>query len=388
MTFYPKPRLSAVVLAAGFSSRMGSLKALLPLGPHSAIERVINLFHQNNVQDVVVVTGYSGEKLSHHLKTAGVRTVHNPDYESGMFSSVQTGVRGIAKGSDGFFLQPVDIPLVRPYTIDLLRQVSACNPGRLVHPRFAGKRGHPPLIPAAVIPEILSWGGDGGLRGCLARHDACALSVDTPDRFILADMDTPDDYRRLLAENSRWDIPDAAECELMLRTLFPVSPEVLHHSRRVAEVAHGLGTAVHLAGHELDLALIWAAAMLHDIAKGHRRHATVGGAWLAQLGLCRIAAVVSAHTDPEPIEAGSLTEKQIVYLADKLVRQDKRVTLEERFEAALSRYGRDPAACENIIRRRQAARQAVHWIEQATGRSLEEILGHAASARYPAGGGK
>ena len=374
MTHPASDTLSAVILCAGFSSRMGRLKALLPLGRRSAIERAIDLFRGNGIADIIVVTGFQAERLSAELNHGKVREARNPDFGNGMFSSVQAGVRCLSPDSQGFFLLPVDIPLVRPYTIRLLQQVFRDHPDKIIHPGFEGRRGHPPLIPAALVPAILAWPGTQGLRGCLAASGKTVVDVDVPDRFVLADMDTPEHYQRLLAAVRQWDIPTPEECERLLQTLFPVSRDVLLHSRKVAAAAVAMGAALQKAGVALDLEMIHAAAMLHDIAKGRRGHAEVGARWLDGIGLARLAGIVAAHTDPGPLPARGVTEKELVYLADKLVCRDRLVGLDQRFGNALERFGGEEPARGNILRRYETARRIAGIVEKTAGRDLHDLL--------------
>lgn len=363
---------SAIIPAAGFSSRMGRLKALLPLGDRAMIEHAVALFRNNGV-DVIVVTGHRSEELSAFLKPAGVRVAFNPDFSSGMFSSVQTGVRKLSSNSDGFFVLPVDIPLVRSWTIHRLLQAFAHDPRCIIHPCFNGRRGHPPLIPAALAPAVLDWPGTDGLHGCLGRYDALSVNVEVPDRHIHLDSDTPVDYEHLVAACRRQDIPTAAECDHLLRNHFNVSQDIMDHSRRVAEVVGMLAAALIEDGENPDLDMLHAAAMLHDVAKGHPHHARLGAQWLSEMGFGRIGAIVAAHTDPEPVSGHRLTEKELVFLADKLVHKDQLISLEQRFDTALERHGHIPEAHRNINKRRKTARKIASRIEQITGKKIDHL---------------
>jgi molybdenum cofactor cytidylyltransferase len=366
-------RTSAIILAAGFSSRMGRFKALLPLGDRAMIEHAVALFRTNGV-DVIVVTGYRGEELSAFLKPAGVRVAFNPDFARGMFSSVQTGARNLGSDSQGFFVLPVDIPLVRSWTIHRLLQAFAHDPRCIIHPCFNGRRGHPPLIPAALAPAVLDWLGTDGLHGCLDRYEALSVNVEVPDRHIHLDSDTPEDYEQLVAASRRQDIPTAAECDHLLSQRFAVSRDIVDHSRRVAEVVGVLAAALIEAGENPDLDMLHAAAMLHDVAKGHPHHAQLGAQWLGEMGFGRIGSIVAAHTDPEPVSGHRPTEKELVFLADKLVHKDQLISIEQRFDTALERHGHIPEAYRNIGNRREAARRIACRIEQITGKKIDDLL--------------
>ena len=132
------------------------------------------------------------------IKENDITIVYNPDYEKGMFSSIQAGVRQLRPEYDAFFILPVDIPLVKAATIRRLMEAARENPDKIIYPTYNDKRGHPPLLPASLIPVILGWQKNGGLKAVLKAHEKLALEVPVNDNFILEDIDTPEDYQRLL----------------------------------------------------------------------------------------------------------------------------------------------------------------------------------------------
>jgi len=190
-------RFAVIILAGGLSTRMKEFKPLLPLGDTTVLGYAINSF-QNTGVDVFVVVGYRRNDIANNTKHKNVTIVYNPDFEKGMFSSVQTGVRILKPGYQSFFLLPVDIPMVSPSTIKQLVIEGTKNPGKIIYPVFDGKRGHPPLIPANLIPVILSWKKDGGLKTALETQEKSALEIPVNDENILLDIDTPEDYKKLL----------------------------------------------------------------------------------------------------------------------------------------------------------------------------------------------
>ena len=193
------PYLSAIVLAAGLSSRMVKLKALLPLGATTAIEHCIQLFHDCGIEDVVVVTGHRAGEIEDIARASKARPVYNPDFGSGMYTSIQAGASQLGSMCSGFFLLPVDIPLVRRDTIKLLAEFFATSLPLITYPLYAGKRGHPPLISIELVSGIIDQHHpEGGLRSLLAtieaQHPTQVQNVTVTDANILFDMDTPDDY--------------------------------------------------------------------------------------------------------------------------------------------------------------------------------------------------
>jgi len=185
--------MAALILAAGRSSRMGTSKPLLPLGGETLLERVIGIAGGAGVEDILIVLGHEAELLLPVLAGKNVRVIVNPDYDRGMFSSLQTGVRNLPPQCRGFFVLPADMPRIRPSTLSRLHAAFQ-EPGVLVcRPRFRERRGHPPLLSAALIPAILAYDGVGGLRTLLTGFEKWSLNVDVDDPGILVDLDTPAD---------------------------------------------------------------------------------------------------------------------------------------------------------------------------------------------------
>ena len=204
--------IAALILAAGYSSRLGAWKPLQPLGPSTFIEEAVRRFRAAGVEDIRVVTGHRAEELVLVLEQLGVREIFNPDYHQGMFASVGAGVRSLEPGIAAFFLLPVDIPLVKPRTISGLLHAYRQGGVGIIYPRFQGRRGHPPLISTACVAD-LPPACEGGLRAFLSRYENEALDLEVLDEAVLLDCDTPEDYRRLLVYGSREGIPTSRECE-------------------------------------------------------------------------------------------------------------------------------------------------------------------------------
>jgi molybdenum cofactor cytidylyltransferase len=193
------PIHAGVVLAAGYSSRMGAFKPLLPLGPRTVVATAVRALTDAGVTEVVVVSGYGAARLRSEIERLGAVEAHNAGFDRGMYSSVQAGVTALSRDVEAFFLLPCDVPLAGAQTVRLLAEArrSSGDPD-VCYPVHAGRRGHPPLISSRLIPEILAGEPDGGLRALLAAHDA--IHVPTPVRGAVMDLDTPEAYEALLAE--------------------------------------------------------------------------------------------------------------------------------------------------------------------------------------------
>ncbi|MBP3645407.1 MAG: nucleotidyltransferase family protein [Clostridia bacterium] len=185
-------RCSAVIAAAGLSSRMHAFKPLLDLNGQSIIGNVIASLTGAGVDEIVVVAGYRADDLIRHLEKTDVRVVINPQYAvSGMLDSLKLGIRALTRPYDGIYLTPGDVPLVRPETIARLR----CEGLPALRPVCKGHGGHPVYISAGYIPQILNYSGGNGLRGALQQIGCCDVGVE--DTGVLLDADTPEDFARL-----------------------------------------------------------------------------------------------------------------------------------------------------------------------------------------------
>jgi molybdenum cofactor cytidylyltransferase len=111
---------AALVLSAGFSERMGDFKPLMMLGGMTVLERVIRLFQSTGISPIHVVVGHRAPELIPLIDRWGARSIMNPQYPSGMFSSIVAGVDSIDKGTNAFFVLPVDILFVRLSTLRML----------------------------------------------------------------------------------------------------------------------------------------------------------------------------------------------------------------------------------------------------------------------------
>ncbi len=147
-------------------------------------------------------------------------------------------------------------------------------------------------------------------------------------------------------------IPVLEECFSLLAALDTL-PHIAAHCLMVRRVALFLGERLAAGGHPLDLPLTGAAALLHDVAKTRsittgEPHAETGARFLAEKGLAGIGEIVRQHVVLDTYAPGPLTEAMVVNYADKRVLHDTVVTLSERMDYILSRYGKSPEARDRI----------------------------------------
>lgn len=367
-------KTAAIILAAGYSSRMDAFKPLIELGGRRVLDRVVDLYGQAGIADIRVVAGHRSGEVRAALDGRPVTVVDNPHYAGGMYSSVLAGVQALPRGIGAFFVHPVDIPLVRPHTLVRLIDGAGDDPPPVVYPVFDGRRGHPPLIRKEIENAIVGHDGQGGLRALLHRFDAEARKVPVADEGVLLDLDTPADYENLNVRLENSHLLTEAEGLVLMRDVQCLPAAVVDHCRQVARLARTLTEAVNARDGILDIGLVEAAARVHDVARLEKNHALAGARLLEAMGFAAMAAVIAVHMEIRVKPADPLDEAQIVYLADKLAAGRTVVDLSRRFDAKLEKYGHDPNAAKAIFRRRQAALDIQAKVEQAADRSISRVL--------------
>jgi len=195
--------VAAIVTAAGLSRRMGICKQLLDLGGKTALARCLETLLAGGISQSVVVVGPKGEAVATEARRFPVQVVVNPDPAGDMASSVLVGRRQLAPHVSGVIVALSDYPLVAPPTIDYLASVHAAAPASILIPRHGGRKGHPTLFPVGLLDELAHG---GTLRDVVRRHQEAVRLFDIEDPGILQDMDTPEDYRRILKNFSSAEV--------------------------------------------------------------------------------------------------------------------------------------------------------------------------------------
>ena len=189
--------ISAIILAAGESRRMGQPKMLLPWGKETVIEHVVAVFLSAGIKDIIVVTGSGREEVEKAIDRYPVRKLYNRNYASGeMLSSLQCGLREMPKRAQATLIGLGDQPQVQESSVRLICEVYRESNSRLVVPSFGRKRGHPWLMARSLWEEILALKPPETPRDFLNKHADEIRYLDSETPTILADLDTPEDYRK------------------------------------------------------------------------------------------------------------------------------------------------------------------------------------------------
>jgi CTP:molybdopterin cytidylyltransferase MocA len=355
---------------------MGEFKPLLPFGGTTVLERAVRLFRDSGIHDIKVVVGHRSSDLLPLLERLKVQPLPNERYQEGMFSSVLTAAESLSSECGAFFLLPVDIPLVRRETVELMARSYERTVKGILYPVFRGTPGHPPLISTSYRDTILSWHGAGGLKALLKQYESDSATVETGDEAVLLDMDTPEHYKQL---QRRLAIPSRQACEELLAKRFASDSPVVGHCRAVESLTNILVGRLNDSGCNLDTELIGAAALLHDLAKGEPRHATVGADILKEMGYDAVADLVAVHMDLPFREVDAITAADVLFFADKLLEGERFVPLETRFRRQLEQHADDLLVLGSITRRLEMARAIQRRVEAHIGFPVADLLSCAAS---------
>lgn len=194
--------ISAIVVAAGLSTRMGTPKQLLPFGQHTVIEQIASVLLRCPLDDVVVVTGHAREAVEARLAAWNVRSIFNPDYQTHeVLSSVQAGLAALDPSARGALVVLGDQPQLEADVVCRLLEAYESVSGGLVIPSYRMRRGHPIVIDRAYWNEILSLDAGKTLRHVINAHASEIHYVVVETDSVLRDMDTPEEYQ---SELQRW----------------------------------------------------------------------------------------------------------------------------------------------------------------------------------------
>jgi molybdenum cofactor cytidylyltransferase len=190
--------ISAIILAAGQSSRMGQHKLLLPLLGKPLLLHAIENATASGFDEVLVVLGHHAEDVRELLARYPVRLVENPDFAQGQSTSVRAGVAALSAQTAATMILLGDQPLVNPTILKRLMQAWHESARPIVVPYYAGQRGNPVLFARFLFPELLGVSGDQGGREILQRHAADIEPVHIAEADAAQDLDTWQEYQALL----------------------------------------------------------------------------------------------------------------------------------------------------------------------------------------------
>jgi nicotine blue oxidoreductase len=212
--------LTGIVLAAGPGTKFGGPKALASFGDENCATLCVRKLRGGGMEDIVIVTGAGAADVAESLvksrltSSNGVRVVENPDWTSGLFSSVAAGLLHVSPTAIGALFLPVHFPLVGEETVALLCQLFAQEPGaegKVMVPLFEGRIGFPVIIGRSIFGELASACSDEPLGEITRAVPARVTAVGIEDEGSVLGIETRDDYmqamRRLADEEYQRDEP-------------------------------------------------------------------------------------------------------------------------------------------------------------------------------------
>jgi len=189
-------RISAILLAAGESKRMGTNKLSLPWGRKTVLQRCLRVLLSSQVGEVWIVLNKQTWELGERLRGPRVKLVHNPQFKKGMSSSIRRGIQAMGQKSRAVLIALGDHPVLNVNTVNALIRAYVEKKGTIIVPVYRGKRGHPVLFDRRYGKELLKLKRDVGARALLERHRKEVYEFNSKSEGVVVDIDTWEEYRR------------------------------------------------------------------------------------------------------------------------------------------------------------------------------------------------
>ncbi|MYA62887.1 MAG: nucleotidyltransferase family protein [Dehalococcoidia bacterium] len=195
--------VSAVLTAAGLSSRMGRPKPLLPWRGKTLVESQIQSLIEAGANEVIVVLGHEAEEVAPYVSGKAVRDVMNPLYKEGRTSSIRAGLEAVSPEATDIVIMAVDQPRTPQIVSDVINAHLEAG-ALLTSPRYRGRGGHPLIFSACLLPELGRISEKNqGLREVFERHRAEINEVVFDDPAIRLDLNTPEAYNEAFERHGR-----------------------------------------------------------------------------------------------------------------------------------------------------------------------------------------
>jgi molybdenum cofactor cytidylyltransferase len=194
--------VSAIVLAAGMSRRMGVAKQLLRIEGKSLLEHTLANVRASAVHEIILVLGFAADEIEKQISPQGLKIARNESYQQGMGTSLRTGLAAVNPQSTAALIILADQPFVQPATLDRLIEFHGSSgpdtaKAQIVIPTYRGFRGNPVLLDRTVFPELQGLSGDVGCRAIFGDHTEGIYRLPMDDVGILLDIDSPEDVEKI-----------------------------------------------------------------------------------------------------------------------------------------------------------------------------------------------
>jgi|SRR5690625_4945731 len=196
-----QPSIGAIILAAGMSQRMGQAKLLLPLHGKPLFQHVLEVVNHHLIDQIVFITGLLSEEISEQIITSEkVEVLHNPDYRTGMATSLRYGIEHIKEQVDATFIFLADQPFVPVQVMESIiehYQIGQQEGILIIRPSYQHVVGHPVLFDAQLFPEFNDIEGDEGGKGIIQKYHHALQVIPFANPIWGRDIDTPTDYHQM-----------------------------------------------------------------------------------------------------------------------------------------------------------------------------------------------
>jgi len=190
-----RPRLSIVIPAAGASQRLGQPKQLVNFKGKSLIRQAIENAESLSPHEILVVTGADTEAVQAEVQKTTAKPVYNPDWSSGMGTSIACGARAVDDASDGLMILLCDQWRILPEDLHLLFETWLCNTQRIVCAATGSRCGPPVIFPSTLFQALSTLDGDHGAHSILRSHPDLVIPADLQNAS--SDLDTPSQLKEL-----------------------------------------------------------------------------------------------------------------------------------------------------------------------------------------------
>ena len=197
--------LSVILLAAGKSKRLGTPKQLLPFRESTVLEETIKNLTASSLDELIVVSGYQAEEIAGKIKDKQIKVAVNPDFQTGIGSSIRCGLTKVSEKADSVMIVLGDQPLIDKDIINpLVREFTMTERGILV-PYYRGVKGHPVIFDRKYLNELFGLPSNIGGRKVIKEHPDDVLNVEVDSENVIVDIDTLDDYKISLEKRRKLD---------------------------------------------------------------------------------------------------------------------------------------------------------------------------------------
>ncbi len=358
-------KFAGVITAAGLSSRMDGFKPLMEINGFPMIGMTVQSMKNAGIQDITVVTGYRAKEMEKVIAPMKVRIVENHDYRNtDMLASIKIGLAE-TDTADGVFILPGDIPLTAPDSFGkMMEKISLVSPEICaLLPTTAGRQVHPPFLFPEGKKQVLEYQGSGGMKGIWESMQTAEVAIEDEgaqkDADVRKDFDWMQNYAKVHKGISK------KLCEEFYREV-SLPQHIQAHCRAVGNLAGWMAETLTAHGAFLDVELCRSGGWLHDLFRLKPNHEEKAGVFLRDRGYLALAKVVEDHRGFEKEPVTVCQESVIVCLADKLIQETERVSIERRYQKAL---GQDVVK-ERILRDIRICRRLAEEFEVITGERL------------------